>query len=281
MADFLAGWTSLRVHPGVEAGAREAALAALFGAGSQGVHEDGPALVTHFPPGAPLDAIVAALRVAVPQATWSVDPLPAVDWGEAWKARIGAHAVGALTIAPPWLAGGLDPAHAVIIEPGMAFGTGEHATTRGVARLLAGVLRPGMTVADLGAGSAVLSIAAAKLGAGRVYAVEVDPDAIADAEENVRRNGVADRVHVFEADAEAVLPLLAPVDLVLANIISSVLVGLLPVMAAALPPGAAAILSGILLEERAGMVATLAAAGWRVVAEDAEDVWWSVTVVRP
>jgi ribosomal protein L11 methyltransferase len=88
-------------------------------------------------------------------------------------------------------------------------------------------------------------------------------------------------VHVFEADAEAVLPLLAPVDLVLANIISSVLVGLLPVMAAALPPGAAAILSGILLEERAGMVATLAAAGWRVVAEDAEDVWWSVTVVRP
>lgn len=280
MADPAAGWSSLRVEPGDGRGVREAALAALFAAGSQGVHEDGAALVTHFPPGTALAAVQAAVYAAVPSAVVTVEPLPAVDWGEAWKARIGAHRVGPLTIAPPWLADGLDPAQSVIIEPGMAFGTGEHATTRGVARLLSEALRPGMTVADLGAGSAVLSIAAAKLGAARVYAVEVDPDAIADAEANVRRNGVADRVHVFEADAEAVLPLLAPVDLVVANIISSVLVGALPVMAAALPPGGTAILSGILVEERAGMVATLAAAGWRVVAEDAEDLWWSVAVVR-
>lgn len=272
---------SLRVEPGGGRAAHDAALAALFGAGSQGVHEDGAALVTHFPPTAGLDAVVEAVRAAVPTAVVTVEPLPAVDWGEAWKVRIGAHVVGTLTIAPPWLADGLDPARAVIIEPGMAFGTGEHATTRGVARLLEGVLRPGMTVADLGAGSAVLSIAAAKLGATRVYAVEVDPDAIADAEANVRRNGVADRVHVFEADAGAVLPLLAPVDLVVANIISSVLVGALPAIAAALPAGGTAILSGILLEERVGMLATLAAAGWRVLAEDAEDQWWSVAAVRP
>jgi ribosomal protein L11 methyltransferase len=188
--------------------------------------------------------------------------------------------VGGLTIAPPWLADGLDPARAIIIEPGMAFGTGEHPTTRGVARLLHGVLRPGMTVADLGAGSAVLSIAAAKLGAGRVYAVEVDPDAILDAEANVQRNAVADRVHVFEGDAEALLPLLAPVEVILANIISSVLVLLLPAMAAGLAPGGRAILSGILLEERAGLCATLAAAGWEVVDEDAEEAWWSVTIAR-
>lgn len=237
MPDPAAGWTSLRVEPGTALGAREAALAALFAAGAQGVHEDGPRLVTHFPPGAALDGIRAVVAEAVPGAVMAVEPLPAVDWTEAWKARIGAHPVGPLTIAPPWLADGLDPARAIIIEPGMAFGTGEHATTRGVARLLAPVLRPGATVADLGAGSAVLAIAAAKLGAARVYAVEVDPDAIPDAEANVRRNAVADRVHVFEADAEAVLPLLAPVEVILANIISSVLVMLLPSMAAALAPG--------------------------------------------
>lgn len=280
MPDPAAGWTSLRVEPGTAPGAREAALAALFAAGAQGVHEDGPRLVTHFPPGAALDGIRAVVAEAVPGAVMAVEPLPAVDWTEAWKARIGAHPVGPLTIAPPWLADGLDPARAIIIEPGMAFGTGEHATTRGVARLLAPVLRPGATVADLGAGSAVLAIAAAKLGAARVYAVEVDPDAIPDAEANVRRNGVADRVHVFEADAEAVLPLLAPVEVILANIISSVLVMLLPSVAAALAPGGTAILSGILGEERDGMLATLEAAGWRMVAEDAEDLWWSVAVVR-
>jgi ribosomal protein L11 methyltransferase len=139
-------------------------------------------------------------------------------------------------------------------------------------------LTPGAVVADLGAGSAVLSIAAAKLGAGRVYAIELDADAIPDAERNVARNGVSDRVHVFEADAGGLLPLVAPVDLVLANIISSVLIELLPVIAAALRPGGTAILSGILLEERDTMQQVLAAHGWRLLADDAEDIWWSVSI---
>lgn len=280
MPDGPGGWTSLCVEPGAAAGRREAALAALFAAGSQGVHEDGARLVTHFPPSADVDAVRRAVLSAVPGAQVTLEPLPQVDWSEAWKARIGAHGVGGLTIAPPWLADGVEPSRAVIIEPGMAFGTGEHGTTRGVVRLMPAVLRPGMTVADLGAGSAVLSIAAARLGAGRVFAIELDPDAIPDAEANVRRNDVADRVHVFEGDAEVLLPLVAPVDLIVANIISSVLVMLLPTFAAALPAGGHAILSGILLEERAAMMGTLDRAGWTVVAEDVEEPWWSVTVAR-
>jgi ribosomal protein L11 methyltransferase len=207
-------------------------------------------------------------------------PVPDIDWTEAWKSRITAHALGTLTVAPPWLAAGLDPATSIIIEPGMAFGTGEHATTRGVVRLLPRQLAPGAIVADLGAGSAVLSIAAAKLGAARVYAVELDGDAIPDAEQNVVRNSVADRVHVFEADAGALLPLVAPVDLVLANIISSVLIELLPVIGSSLRADGTAILSGILAEERETMLAVLAAHGWRVLEEDAEDIWWSVSIAR-
>ena len=162
----------------------------------------------------------------------------------------------------------------------MAFGTGEHATTRGVVRLLPTVMRDGDVVADLGAGSAVLAIAAAKLGASRVYAVELDGEAIPDAERNVARNGVADRVHVFEADAGVLLPLLAPVRVVLANIISSVLVQLLPIIADSLTADGGAILSGILQEERAEMLAVLESSGWRVLDEDAEDIWWSVSVAR-
>ena len=174
----------------------------------------------------------------------------------------------------------MDPARTIIIDPGMAFGTGDHATTRGVVRLLPGVMRDGDIVADLGAGSAVLAIAAAKLGASRVYAIELDGDAIRDAEENVVRNNVADRVHVFEGDAAVFLPMIGPVRVVLANIISSVLVDLLPIVASHLSADGAVIISGILREERSQMMNVLSLTGWRVIDEDAEDIWWSASIAR-
>ena len=275
-----ARWISVRVQPDAAPGAREACLAALFAVGAQGVHEDGRSLVTHFPPGTDLEAVHRAVTEADELVVVETAPVPDVDWTEAWKLRITSHTLGTLTVSPPWLAEALEPDTTIVIEPGMAFGTGEHPTTRGVVRLLPRQLRVGAVVADLGAGSAVLSIAAAKLGAARVYAVELDGDAIPDAEQNVVRNGVADRVHVFEADAGALLPLVAPVDVILANIISSVLIELFPVMATSLRPGGTAILSGILLEERATMLEVLAAHGWTVLEEDAEDIWWSVSIAR-
>ena len=134
---------------------------------------------------------------------------------------------------------------------------------------------------DLCTGSGAIAIAlGTEVDHSRVYAVELDGEAIPDAEQNVQRNGVADRVHVFEADAGALLPLLAPVRVVLANIISSVLVELLPIIAASLTTDGGAILSGILQEERADMLAVLAATGWRVLDDDAEDIWWSVSIAR-
>lgn len=273
-------WISVRVRPDRAPGAREACLAALFAVGAQGVHEDGHSLVTHFPPSTDLELVHRALTEADEQVVIETAPVPDIDWTEAWKQRITAHALGPLTVTPPWLAEQFEPSARIVIEPGMAFGTGEHATTRGVVRLLPRQLRAGATVADLGAGSAVLSIAAAKLGAARVYAVELDADAIPDAEANVQRNGVADRVHVFEADAGALLPLVAPVDLVLANIISSVLIELMPVIKSSLNAGGTAILSGILYEERETMLQVLDAHGWTVLEEDAEDIWWSVSIAK-
>ena len=162
----------------------------------------------------------------------------------------------------------------------MAFGTGEHATTRGVLRLMPSIVRPGDRVADLGAGSAVLAIGAAHLGAWRVAAIEMDADAIGNAEENVRANGVQDRVVVIEGDAEMLLPHVAPVRVVLANIISSVLIPLLPVVKSALTTDGVAIFSGILREERDGFISVLAGQGWTVEQEDIEDAWWTVAA-RP
>lgn len=279
--DTEAPWISVRVRPTVSSdAARRACLAALFTVGAQGVHEDGDSLVTHFPPGTDLTHVHEALTAADDNVVIETAPVPQIDWSEAWKERITAHDLGPLTVTPPWLAEGRDPASTIVIEPGMAFGTGDHPTTRGVVRLLPTVLRARDVVADLGAGSAVLAIAAAKLGATRVYAVELDGEAIPDAEANVERNGVADRVHVFEADAGSILPLIRPVRVVLANIISSVLIELLPIIAASLTDDGAAILSGILLEERETMHALLLSTGWRVLNEDAEGIWWSVSIAR-
>lgn len=272
-----APWIALHIEAG---DARDAVLAALFGAGALAIEERGSALVTQFPGQAQADEAAAAARAVAPGATIDLREAPTIDWTEHWRDRIHAHDLGALTVTPPWLAEGSDPRRTVIIDPGMAFGTGEHGTTRGVMRLLPGIVRPGDRVADLGAGSAVLAIAAVKLGAAWATAIELDPDAIGNAEENVRRNGVEKQVTVIEGDAGLLLPLVAPVRLVTANIISSVLVTLLPVIAAALTPDGQAILSGILQAERDDMLGVLEAGGWRVEAEDREDIWWSVAIAR-
>lgn len=251
-------------------------VAALFDAGSLGIHEDGDTLVTNLA----LDGDVELLRERVaeadPGAEVDVRTVTSPDISE-WRGTVGAHTVGRITVAPPWVESG--PAEIMIrIEPAMAFGTGEHATTRLCLSLLQRVIRPGDTAADLGSGSAVLSIAAAKLGASRVAAIEIDPDSTANAEENVARNEVGAAVHLFEGDAAVLLPLIAPVRVVIANILSSVILELLPVMRDALTRDGEAILSGILLEERGMMLEKLAAAGWLMTNEASEDEWWGAVV---
>ena len=270
-------WLSVRVNP---AHHRDAALAALFAAGAQGVHEDGAALVTHFPPEADVERVIAVVLEADPGSEVVVGRSDDTDWSEAWKSLLSVQTVGALQIAPPWLASGLDPSTTVVIDPAMAFGTGDHPTTRGVTRLMQRIDLRDRRVADLGTGSAVLAIAAAKLGARIVAAVELDPDAIGNAEENVARNRVAGVVHVLEGDAADLLPLIAPVDVILANIVSSVHAKLLAVMGDSLAARGRVILSGILHDEREQVTELLAAAGWSVDDEDVEDIWWSATISR-
>jgi ribosomal protein L11 methyltransferase len=267
-------WISLRITPESN---RDGVIAALFESGSQGIQEDGAVVITHFPADARIHEIRGAVMAADPRADIAIADSPDVDYSQ-WRASVSSHQVGALVIAPPWLAGGLDPETTVIVDPVMAFGTGEHPSTRGAMRLMQGVIRAGDVVADLGAGSGVLSIAAIKLGASRVAAVEIDHEAIGNAEENVRSNSVGERVEVIEGDATTILPLLAPVRVVIANIISSVIIPLLPVMRSSLASGGQAILAGILTQERDAMVTALDAGSWTIEREDTEDVWWSVQI---
>jgi ribosomal protein L11 methyltransferase len=258
-----------------DAAARDAVTQVLFDHGSLALQDDGPCIVTCFPEDE-VAGVRQALADAAPDVRVEITPIPDVDWSERWKDQLRSHQIGALTVAPPWLA----TPGAIIIEPAMAFGTGDHPTTRGVLHLMQPVIRRGDFVADLGAGSAILSIAAATLGASRVAAIESDVEAIGNAELNVRRNEVGDRVQVLHGDAQLLLPLLAPVRVVLANIISSVLVELLPAMDAALTRDGAMIVSGVLRTERAHMLSVLESAGWMLTDETSDAQWWSASLHR-
>jgi ribosomal protein L11 methyltransferase len=271
-------WVSLHIEAPGDA-MRERVVQMLMDGGAGAVQELGSALLTHLEEGTSLDALCAELDhagVAVQRTD-----LGEVDWAKRWVTRVGVQRIGRIAVAPPWMSAEIADAEIpIVIEPAMAFGTGEHETTRGVLSLMQSLVTPGALVADLGSGSGVLAIAAAKLGAGRVVAIEMDPDAIGNAIENVERNGVATQVTVLQGDAAALLPLVAPVSLVLANIISSVVVELSPLMARALPPGGRAVISGILVTEREHLLASLAADGWALESELREGEWWSSVIVR-
>jgi ribosomal protein L11 methyltransferase len=260
---------------------RAALVAVLVNAGSSGVVEDGPSLVAYLPEDTDQAAVGASLASADDTATIELSTAVPDNWVHRWREGVHAHEVGLLRVSPPWLADAADDTRTVVIDPGMGFGTGEHASTRGVLRLLSSLDRMGHLVADLGAGSGVLAIAAAKLGAARVAAIEMDPDAIANAQSNVEANRVADRVRVIAGDARDLLPLLAPVDLVTMNITSPVIRELLPIVRAALVPKGRAILGGMLLDEREEMCVHLAANGLRREADDVEDDWWATIAARP
>ena len=267
-------WTSVRVH---DISNREAVVAALFGLGAEGVQDFDDAVATHLRR-VQESEIIARLKDADASARVELADTPNVDWSAEWKSRITSHRLGALVVTPPWLASSFTPTERIVIEPGMAFGTGEHETTRSVLRLLQRVIRAGDYVADLGAGSAVLAIGAAKLGASRVVGIEIDPDAIENAESNLDFNDVADRVTIIEGDATALLPLVAPVRVVVANIISGVLLELLPIIRSALTSDGVAVLSGILLDERPMMEQSFRSAQWTAVASETEGAWWSAAI---
>lgn len=184
--------------------------------------------------------------------------------GEAGQTRAPLAIRGKLRIhadEESWRARGPKPP-GIFIPAGMAFGTGEHATTATCLRFLADLLAelpPGFTVLDLGTGSGILAIGAAALGAGRVEANDFDPAAVRIAKENVKTNG-AKNVHVSQDDVLR-LKTPEPFDLVMANLYSEVLIAAAPRMAKAVKPKGWLIFSGVLRRQAAGVSRALRAAG--------------------
>jgi ribosomal protein L11 methyltransferase len=200
------------------------------------------------------------------------------DWAEAWKAFFPVLRISRrLVICPAWRSYRARAGEAVIrLDPGMAFGTGQHATTLMCLRALEETVRPGATVLDLGTGSGILALAAARLGAASVLALDTDPQAVGAARDNVRLNGLEAIVRVEEGTVEKAP---GPFDVIAANISAPVIVDLAGPMAAALNPGGALIAGGFSEERAAEVAAALEAAGL-TVERTLSDGDWRTHVVR-
>jgi ribosomal protein L11 methyltransferase len=207
-------------------------------------------------------------------------PLEPVDWSERWREGLGPRRFGRLVVTPSWLPQPMvDGAAVVVLDPETAFGSGEHGSTRAVLAILERRVRPGAQVLDLGSGSGILSIAAAKLGAASATGIELDEESNLVARRNAERNGVAGRVRFVEGEAGLLLPLLAPADLILSNILRHVNLTLMEPIRRALAPGGLAIFSGMEVAEAPLFRPPLLAAGYALLEEVEDEGWWAVAVM--
>jgi ribosomal protein L11 methyltransferase len=261
----------------------------------------------------PLDERAMETRELVERALWhfgqirSVGPLRVQqleeqDWADAWKQHYTIQRIGErVVVVPSWLEYEPLPGDLILrLDPGMAFGTGLHPTTQLCIALLERYLQPSCRALDLGCGSGILAIAAAKMGARAVLALDTDPIAVTATRENVERNGVVELVRVAEGSLGGGAALghwlgwdqvagrtspaaenmesthdLQPAtyDLIVANIIARVLAALAADMAGALAPGGMLVASGIIAEREAEVVEAFAAAGLTPVERRQEGDW--------
>jgi ribosomal protein L11 methyltransferase len=227
-------------------------------------------------------------QVALPQVQWQRQADE--DWSLSWKSHWRPDPVGErLLVLPAWLEVPAEQAGRLVIriDPGSAFGTGSHPTTRLCLEALEalagereraglGVGLEGLRVADLGCGSGILGLAALRLGAASVAAADTDPLAERATRENVVLNGLGPAaLTVATGSAEALVALLEgrAADLLLCNILAPVIEALIPWFGQLLSPGGIGLLSGLLVDQAPVLERDLAAAGWRVEGRVEQDRW--------
>lgn len=199
------------------------------------------------------------------------------DWAERWKEHYAVQRIGRVAIVPSWVEHAPSPDEVTVrLDPGMAFGTGLHPTTRGCLELLGAHGPMPARVLDVGCGSGILALAALRLGVGHAVALDTDPNAVAATRANAVLNDLGDRVDA----SEGTLPR-APserFELILANLVAAVLVELAPRLADHLAVNGTLIASGIIEGRAAEVVGAMAAAGLAVTSRRDDGEWVSLAL---
>lgn len=197
------------------------------------------------------------------------------DWIDVWKKHFRPIPLGRITVVPEWIPyEKKEGEEIVLLDSNMAFGTGEHETTSMCVELLQTYLKAEDTVLDVGCGSGILGISAAKLGAKTCYLTDIDPIAVQSSRHNAEKNGVGGKVTVWERDLVDGDGLCA--DLIVANITAEILCRLAPAIPAHLNAGGTVILSGIIRDRLARVKEAYSALGLTLVCEREKGEWYAL-----
>ena len=313
-----AGFACIQVRlegsSGAESGAEmaERVAAEAYAAGAVGLEEredpKGVTLLLYAPTDDAEAVRRAVARVGVPAPGAAIVAVPDTDWSEAWKAGLEATVVSPRLVVRPSFVSFVaassrqpeKPAE-IVVDPGQAFGTGGHPSTRLALEWidrLAPALAPGARILDVGTGTGVLALAALRLSEGEgedseAVALDTDPLATTAARANARANGLAARLHVFTGPLAALRcgpregrgSLDPAFDLVMANLLRTEMLPLLDAISQRMRPGANAVLSGLLASERGSVEAAAAAVGLATVEarsgdDDSGDRWTALLTLR-
>lgn len=263
-----------------------------------GVHDDGdvpPAqaliLRAYFPNDAQaeetrlqIERVLGYMNMMLPMPQPEYTIVSDEDWAEAWKSHYKPVRLGKrILVRPLWIEVEPAPDDIVIaLDPGMAFGTGTHPTTQLCLEALERMMTPALDVLDLGCGSGILSIAAAKLGASKVVALDIDQLAVDATYENAAQNDVAEALHIAQGSLETIITSARRFDLVVVNILAKIIIEMCDhQLGATVRPGGRAIFSGIIETQIVEVEAALRKTGLDPVARFQQGDWILIEAKRP
>lgn len=231
-----------------------------------------------------LEVALGHMRLMYPMPAPVYRKLQEDDWAEAWKSHYHPLRIGnRLLIRPLWIDVETQPGDIEIaLDPGMAFGTGTHPTTQLCLEALEDLILPAQDVLDLGCGSGILSIAAAKLGANKVLALDIDPIAVATTRENAAENGVTTNVYAEQGSHDSVLSAARRFDLMLVNILARIILSMCDDnLGQLLRPAGIAVFSGIINTQADEVEAGLQRAGLQPYRRRQMGDWMLIEARRP